>query len=403
MENEDITPSIEKKLIETQVLKDIVLESSSDCLKILDTEGRLQFMNFNGMCTMEIDDFSQIKHQYWWNLWGDENKTLVKNAVNKALTGEVTEFSAYCETAKGTPKWWHVTITPVALEKGDVYQLLSISKDITELKLSEAKIKNQNIILEDKVRYRTEELLQKNIELEKRNKELAMFNHIASHDLQEPLRKINFFSKLILENSDLDDKANIYLNRILDANQRMRNLIESLQKFSSAKDINQVLEDCNLNELINYTSEYCKEYHDSVNFKIEFHDLPTIKGPKVIITQLIINLIENAIKYRKENVPLQIKISSETLSQEQINFPTNPSIKTFYKIKIADNGIGFDNQYRYQIFEPFKKLHSKDEYAGTGMGLAICKTIMENINGWIEAESDIQEGSNFYLYFPKGN
>ena len=400
MKNKDSTLSIEKKLLDNEVLKDVILESSPDCLKILDIEGRLQFMNFNGMCSMEIDDFNQIKHKYWWNLWGDENKTLVKNAVSKALTGEVTEFSAYCETAKGTPKWWHVTITPVALHNGSVCQLLSVSKDITEIKLSEAKIKNQNIFLEDKVRFRTEELLQKNIELERKNKELAMFNYIASHDLQEPLRKINFFSKLILENSDLDKKSNLYLNRILDANQRMRSLIESLQKFSSAKDINQIFEDCDLNELVTSAIEFCNEYYESINFEIQFTNLPIVKGPKVIISQLLINLFENAIKYRKEKISLQIKLNSDIINSEEVNFPTTNAIKSFYKIKIEDNGIGFDNQYRFQIFEPFKKLHSKDEYAGTGMGLSICKTIMENLNGWIEAESDQEFGSIFYLYFP---
>lgn len=111
-----------------------VLESSPDCLKILDKEGKLQYMNYNGMCLMDIEDFSALKDQYWWSLWGKENEELVKNSVKKAMNGDVAQFSAYCPTAKGTLKWWDVTVLPVGTKECGISQILSVSRDITAQK-----------------------------------------------------------------------------------------------------------------------------------------------------------------------------------------------------------------------------------------------------------------------------
>ncbi|MBG6112105.1 PAS domain S-box-containing protein [Flavobacterium sp. CG_23.5] len=114
-----------------------ILESSPDCLKVLDMEGRIQFMNFNGLCQMEIDDFSTVKNTNWFTLWGSENEALVKASVDKALTGETANFTAFCPTVKGTPKWWDVVLSPIGKPGEPVQQLISVSRDITEKKKSE--------------------------------------------------------------------------------------------------------------------------------------------------------------------------------------------------------------------------------------------------------------------------
>jgi len=123
--------SADKELKDTNLFNNTLLETNTDCLKILDEEGRILFMNFNGLCLMEIDDFSSIKNKNWWTLWGAENEELVKASIDKALLGETIQFTALSPTAKGTSKWWDVLVTPICRPGEDVKQIISISRDIT--------------------------------------------------------------------------------------------------------------------------------------------------------------------------------------------------------------------------------------------------------------------------------
>jgi len=127
-----------RKLIQaSELFNRTVLESSPDCVKVLDVEGRIQFMNFNGLCQMEIDDFSTVRNTNWWTLWGSENEALVQAAIDKALTGETVQFTALCPTVKGTPKWWDVVVSPVGKPGEAVQQIISVSRDVTEQRRSE--------------------------------------------------------------------------------------------------------------------------------------------------------------------------------------------------------------------------------------------------------------------------
>lgn len=142
--SKDITEKIKilKNIEENEQFNKTIIESSPDCLKILDDEGRLLYMNFNGLCQMEIDDFSKFKNKQWWNLWGTENEALVKESVKKALAGETAEFTAFCPTAKGTPKWWDVTVAPVIVSSNEpIQKIISISRDITKKKQEEQQLK----------------------------------------------------------------------------------------------------------------------------------------------------------------------------------------------------------------------------------------------------------------------
>jgi PAS domain S-box-containing protein len=388
------------ELEESDAFNRLVLESSPDCLKILDTEGRMQYMNFNGLCQLEIDDFGLFKNQLWWDLWGKENAHLVKDAVNTALKGEATQFSAFCPTVKGTPKWWHVTVTPVGSKTNGIYQILSVSRDITAQKNAEAEIIELNNLLEEKVRIRTAELLEKNIELEKTNNDLAVFNHIASHDLQEPLRKIQIYGNLLVDLGKDGNEMHAYLTRILDATGRMRKLISALHDFSISKNLKIDFADCDLNEVVGYSIDLFKDIISEKNAVISYEQLPVIQGSKVLITQVFTNLLGNALKYQKTGVAPSINITCKTEDSENLEIPTK-NYKEFYVIRIEDNGIGFDTYYKDQIFEVFQRLHRKSEFSGTGIGLAICKTIVENHNGWIDATATLGIGSAFIVYFPK--
>lgn len=393
--------TIYNELQDSLHFNNVILESSPDCLKVLDVEGRLQFMNFNGLCQMEIDDFSGFKNQFWWDLWGKENEQLVKDAVKKALGGEATEFSAFCATAKGTPKWWHVTITPVASADNQITQLLSVSRDITAQKKTEQEILHLNNLLEEKVRIRTEELLEKNIQLEKTNKQLAVYNYIACHDLQEPLRKIQMFSNKILNMKGNFEELDYSLERIIVASDRMRSLLDSLNKYASLKDFKFTFESCDLNAIIQDVIEYSQDTIITKNAQIKATQLPVILGSKVLLTQLFINLLGNALKFSKSSTPPLISFSYDIVTKKEIPYSLKTNCHELYSIKITDNGVGFENIYRHQIFEAYKKLQNDNSLTGTGIGLAICKTIVENHDGWIDATSNPEEGSTFTIYFPK--
>ncbi|GEM_PF-1481850 len=137
----EVEAAARKQIEASELFNRTVLESSPHCLKVLDPEGRIQYMNFNGLCQMEIDDFSTVKNKNWWTLWGSENEALVKASIDKALKGETAHFTAFCPTAKGTPKWWDVVVSPVGKPGEPVQQIISVSRDITQQKEYETKIK----------------------------------------------------------------------------------------------------------------------------------------------------------------------------------------------------------------------------------------------------------------------
>ncbi|MEJ7769641.1 MAG: ATP-binding protein, partial [Chitinophagaceae bacterium] len=364
-------------------------ESSPDCLKVLDAKGRILFMNFNGLCQMEIDDFSTFKNKNWWTLWGSENEALVKASVDIALKGETAQFTALCPTAKGTSKWWDVLVSPVGKPGEPVQQIIAVSRDITEQKKSQEALDKINQMLD-----------LKNIALENANAELKSFSYIASHDLQEPVRMIKMFSKRIIDAEKFSDKTQNYFNFIIAASERMQNLIISLIDYSriDRTDLNFV--PCDLNTIVEESKSDLHLRIVEKQAKIEYENLPTINGLHVQLSQLFTNLISNAIKYSRPEIIPHIKINSERIHGKEISHPAAIKQLEYYTIKIADNGIGFEKEYATKIFEVFQRLHGRNEYLGTGIGLAIVKKIVTNHKGFIIAEGKPGIGSTFTIYIP---
>ncbi len=244
-----------------------------------------------------------------------------------------------------------------------------------------------------------EQLKTKNLELELTNAELKSFNYIASHDLQEPLRKIQVFSRLILEGENFSEKTRDYFSRITTASERMRNLIISLRDFSRINKAELIFESCNLNTVV---EESKNDLHVSIVEKqaiIEYENLPTVNGLHSQLAQLFTNLIDNAIKYSQAGIKPHIKITASIIKGIKIEHPSATQ-NEYNVIKIVDNGIGFENEYATKIFEIFQRLHNKNEYSGTGIGLAIVKKIVTNHNGFIMAEGKRDIGSTFTIYIP---
>jgi hypothetical protein len=245
-------------------------------------------------------------------------------------------------------------------------------------------------------------LAQKNRELEESNKELQAFNYIASHDLQEPLRKIEtFISRLEQKDyQNFTDTGKQYFDRIKVSASRMRLLIQDLLHFSRTNKTEKVFEYTNINKLLENAKNEIAESIEENKVTIEAAKLPTIKVISFQVQQLFINLIENSIKYAKENVQPIIKIDYQLAYETEIAGQKFPNKRKFHKIIYSDNGIGFSQEYSQKIFELFSRLHDKDTIAGTGIGLAICKKIIDNHQGFILAEGKLGKGAIFTMYFP---
>jgi len=245
-----------------------------------------------------------------------------------------------------------------------------------------------------------EDLRTKNLELEFTNAELASFTYIASHDLQEPLRKIQTFSKRIVEVEKFSEQTQDYFNRIIASSERMQSLIISLLDFSQISSTKVVFEPCNLNDIIEESVDNLQLSITEKQVLVEFENLPTINGSQIQLSQLFTNLIENAIKYSRQETTPHIKIKSYIVEGKEIDHASTNIKKKYHKIIVADNGIGFKEEYEKKIFELFQRLHSKNEYSGTGIGLSIVKKIVTKHNGFIVAKGKPGVGSTFSIYIP---
>jgi signal transduction histidine kinase len=245
-------------------------------------------------------------------------------------------------------------------------------------------------------------LEERNAELERNNKELSAFNHVASHDLQEPLRKIQtFLSRLVdQEESNLTEKGTLYISRIQNAATRMRLLIDDLLQFSRTNKIEKNFETSNINLLLENAKQDLAEAISESNAEITSDNFPVMDVIPFQIQQLFLNLIGNSIKYQSKGTEPKINITYERINAIEDDKLVKPRKEFYHKLEFSDNGIGFSNEYAEQIFVLFNRLHNKSDYSGTGIGLSICKKIIENHAGYIFADGVTGKGATFTVYLP---
>jgi signal transduction histidine kinase/CHASE3 domain sensor protein len=243
---------------------------------------------------------------------------------------------------------------------------------------------------------------EKVVDLERSNKQLSAFSHIASHDLQEPLRKIQIFISRIKE-ADLKlipENVKDYLSGIKKETIRMQKFITDLLLYARASKADKTFEVADLNEILENSKRELSHRIEEKNVIINSaSDLPIMNVIPFQIQQLFSNLISNSIKYSKPDIKPIIDITSETVQSKDVPQVTGDTDR-FYKISFSDNGIGFDQQYAEKIFTLFYRLHNNKEYTGTGIGLAICRIIVENHKGYIYAKGIPGKGSTFSIYLP---
>ncbi len=267
----------------------------------------------------------------------------------------------------------------------------SLQKEIEDRKISEEKIQLLN-----------QQLTENNDHLKQVNEELDQFAYMASHDLQEPLRKIQMFSDKILVKKAHDEETERYFSKIISASRRMQSLINNLLDFSRHSVSTADFKKTDLNQLVKETLNEMEPDIERSRAKINYRDLPVISAVPGLMQQLFYNLLSNAIKFRKKTVSPVVDIKAEKMKPAELSkYISHVNGNNFYKITISDNGIGFDEQHSQEIFKVFKRLHSYQEFEGTGVGLSICKKIIETHGGFIMAKSVVDEGSSFIIGLPE--
>ncbi|WP_051638223.1 sensor histidine kinase [Maribacter sp. Hel_I_7] len=249
----------------------------------------------------------------------------------------------------------------------------------------------------------SESVLQiKNSELKRTNADLEAFNRVASHDLQEPLRKIQMFVSRLDEEEQghLSIRSQQYLDKIKSSSDRMRNLINNLLSYSKVDEVTEQPRRVDLNDVLNNVLEDLGERINDLNATVDSVSLPVVNGIQFQLEQLFANLIGNSLKYVQEGVQPQIKILSSVVNGNTSSVDALLPNINYVKLQFIDNGIGFEEKYQEKIFEIFQRLHGKTEFSGTGLGLSICKKIVQSHNGAILAKGELNKGAEFTIYLP---
>ena len=393
----DITDerTFQQELVEREEKFRLLADSMPQYIWTADPEGNLTYFN---QSTYDFAGFEPgtLNNEGWTAMvHPDDREENVKQWMHSIKTGEHYLFEQRFKKHDGEYRWQLSRAIPQRDAEGVIKRWVGTSTDIQEQKMFTTELENM-------VHLRTIELQQNNIDLEKMNKELQSFVYISSHDLQEPLRKIQTFSSRILDTEldRLSETGQKHFARMQKSAFRMQHLIQDLIAYSrtSTKEANYDLVD--LTEIIDDVKETLSEDLEHNEITFELHNICDVKIISVQFKQVILNLISNSIKFAHADRPLKITINCDVVTGYTSGIETLHRDKEYTHIRFTDNGIGFEQEYHEKIFEVFQRLHSKDEYTGTGIGLAIVKRIIENHEGAIKASGQLNEGAIFDLYIP---
>ena len=393
----------EEKNIQTQLLEReqkfrLLADSMPQFVWTANQEGKLNYFN------QAVFDFSgytkeEILVKGWLSIVHDDEKVENTRKWIEAISTE-KDFLIEHRFRKndGTYRWQLSRAVPQRDKDGKITMWVGTSTDIQDQKM----FTNE---LEKQVSERTKELFTKNEDLERMNRELQSFAYISSHDLQEPLRKIQTFATQIndSERNNLSAKGKDKFMRMQNAANRMQTLIQDLLAYSRTSVQERVFEKSTISAILEEVKEDLEEDFVNKNSIITIKNDCEIEVIPFQFRQLLFNLISNSLKFSKDNeIPKIVIDSSIGLGSEFGNVNLNPN-KKYCHITFKDNGIGFEEEYREKIFEVFQRLHGKEKFQGTGIGLAIVKRIIDNHNGLIFATGVLNEGATFDLFIPYHN
>ena len=320
----------------------------------------------------------------------------LQKALNPQMTGSYEDIFTVRNQITGKDSTVRLRGKVSFHEDGTPYLIIGTLLDITEQKVMER-------ALEQQVLRRTEELKASNTHLSRTNQELEQFAFVASHDLQEPLRKIRTFSGLLEERSgdSLDEGARTYLTKIKSASERMSRLITDLLDFSRVSSKGDLRMPVDLNGVMQKVEEDFELVIKQKNAVIKTQQLPVIEAVPLQMNQLFYNLISNSLKFTREGHSPIIQIKARRIApREARKHPDLGARRVYWAIDVSDNGIGFDPTLSEKIFTIFQRLHPRNQYEGTGIGLALCKKIVMSHGGTIYATAQPLEGATFHILLP---
>jgi PAS domain S-box-containing protein len=314
----------------------------------------------------------------------DRESGLPERLIAEAVKEGRATHEGWRLTKYGERFWGSVVITALHDDDDNVVGFTKLTRNLTERKLAEDKLK------------------QNASELEAQNKELEQFAYLASHDMKEPLRKIILYNNLLKENigNDVSAKVMNYLDRSQNAAMRMQRLIEDLLSYSKTSFYSEGFDMLDLNPIVSEVVDFYSETLQEIGGAVNVPQLPSVRGISFQLRQLFDNIIGNAIKYKSNDRPLLVTINNEIVEKEELPQILQENRTNYYKISVSDNGMGFSAEYAQKIFEIFQRLVTKEQFSGSGIGLSICKKIMYNHKGAIEAVGAEGEGATFNIFLP---
>jgi PAS domain S-box-containing protein len=344
------------------------------------------------------------------NLSDSKYPKVIQNIIKTGISVSEKESPASLKDETGIREFYvDYNYAPLRDLEGAISGVMVTTTDVTDRVLAREELEQFSKDLEKQVALRTKQLkvannkLQLSIQsLENRNEELEAFAYVSSHDLQEPLRKIQMFISRISDREQLtlSDKGKTYFEKITDSATRMRILIDDLLAFSRLNKQDAEYETTDLNVIVNDVMKHLTESIEISKAHIISAPLPTIEAIPFQFNQVFTNLISNALKFSKKDVNLEIKITTEMATDKEMKTHKLQRRKSFHKITVSDNGIGFPERMEHKIFEVFQRAHSQQAYKGTGIGLAIVKKIILNHGGAIFAQSKEGEGVTMTMLIP---
>jgi PAS domain S-box-containing protein len=382
----------EKELSENKAKLDAALASMSEAVFISDTNGNFidfneafaKFHRFKGKeeCARTFQEYPAMMDVFYLN---GELRPLDQWAVPRALRGESGTNTEFILKRKDTGETWigSYNFAPIRNDHGLIVGAVVTARDVTEQKANEKEIMKLNEELEVRVALRT-------AQLENANKELESFSYSISHDLRSPLRAINGFSQILSKRyyDSLSDEGRKYMGYIIEASNRMDRLINDLLKYSRLGRVSVNMSIVSLQKILEHIrNDFIPQLEEIGGNLLIDKDLPDVMGDDSLFSQVFINLIENAITYRKADIPPEIRISCTTKNKSHI-------------LKISDNGIGIPREHWEKIFDVFHRLHNEDTYPGTGIGLATVKKAVTMLGGTVWVESSEGAGSDFFIKLP---
>lgn len=351
----------------------LMADAAPNLVWIFDQHGAPIFMNKYGLKFFGItfEEFLQLKE--WQTYIHADDVEHATQALHHAIETKTSyRIEHRLKSASGEYRWVLSSGNLAVSDSGKTYEFVGSSIDITEQKNREEVLKNYAH------------------QLEQSNQQLEQFATIASHDLQEPLRKVRVFSDILA--SSVPSAHREYAERLQLASNRMQNLIDDLLTFSRIKRKEKLFQPVDLNVVVQQVLDDLELMIQDVDAQIRVSPLTTVYADESQIRQLMQNLINNGLKYHAEGRPPILDIDGETVSQGKC-----------FKVVVKDNGIGLKPEYYHRIFEPFQRLHGVGKYPGTGIGLAICQKIIERHRGTITVESELGKGSKFSFTLPINN